>query len=118
MSEQLNKAASLLGIWAFICGMNSSATQEETNKRAPRPCSASATRGAQLPDEERLTGADLNILENETRASGRQGGWSRGDAWKNIGIANRGTYSTVLMRKWNAVKQKSSHRAVEPGRYI
>lgn len=35
---------------------------------------ASATRRAQLPDEERLTGADLNILENETRASGRRGG--------------------------------------------
>lgn len=79
---------------------------------------ASATRRAQLPDEERLTGADLNILENETRASGRRGGWSRGDAWKNIGIANRRTYSTELMRKWKAVKQKSSHRAVKPGRYI
>lgn len=39
MSEPLNKAASLLGIWAFICGMNSRATQEETNERAPRPCS-------------------------------------------------------------------------------
>lgn len=34
---------------------------------------ASAIRRAQLPDEERLTGADLNILENETRASGRRG---------------------------------------------
>lgn len=39
MSELLNKASSLLGIWPFICGMNSRATQEETNKRAPRPCS-------------------------------------------------------------------------------
>lgn len=42
MSEPLNKAASLLGIWAFICGMNSRATQEEINKRAPRPCSQPA----------------------------------------------------------------------------
>lgn len=37
MSEPLNKATSLLGILAFICVMNSSATQEETNKWAPRP---------------------------------------------------------------------------------
>lgn len=79
---------------------------------------ASATIRAQLPDEEQLTGADLNILENEARAPGRQGGWSRGDAWKNIGIATRGTYRTELMRKWKAVKQKSSHHAAESGCYI
>lgn len=79
---------------------------------------ANATSRAQLPDEDWLTGSDLNILENEAHAPGRRGGWSRGEAWKNIRIANRGTYSTELMRKWNAVKQKSSHRAVKSKRYI
>lgn len=79
---------------------------------------ASATSGAQLQDEEWLTNADLNILENEAHAPGRQGGCRRFDAWKNIGIANRGTNRSELMRKWNAVKQKNSHHAVESERYI
>lgn len=119
MSEPLNKATSLLGILAFICVMNSSATQEETNKWAPRPRLELTLQAEHIsPDEDWLTDADLNILENEAHAPGRRGGWSRGDAWKNIRIANRGTYSTELMGKWNAVKQKSSHHAVKSTRYI
>lgn len=82
---------------------------------------ANAASGARLPDEGWLTDADLNILENEAHAPGRWGGrwgWSRGDARNNIGMANRGPYSSALMRKWNAAKQKSSRRAVRPPPYI
>lgn len=49
---------------------------------------------------------------------GGRWGWSRGDARNNIGMANRGPYSSALMRKWNAAKQKSSRRAVRPPPYI
>lgn len=75
MSEPLHGAASLPGIWAVIGVANSSATQEETNKRAAAAAfRANAASGARLPDEGWLTDADLNILENEAHAPGRRWG--------------------------------------------
>lgn len=82
MSEPLHKATPLLGIRAFICVVNSSATQQQASAAAV--FRANATSRARLPDEGWLTDADLNILENEAHAPGRRGGWSRGEARRGV----------------------------------